>query len=183
MSSENNTPKVAKRTRRVTSEITLPKDGSLVGTITLNIVGAEPIVYEANFGAFSDEFVQQAALAGLTTRLSIAYSGKTDPADIVKAIEAEIENFNNNKFISRYTMERKVNAPDIVVAWILAKEQDPNDREVLAQHMDSWSSRTDEQKYAIQNNLKVAIKLEELQAARRLARKAKEATADDVLAI
>jgi hypothetical protein len=168
-----------KRIRRVTSEITLPKDGS-TGLLTYNVVGLEqPIVKEVNIAELQEALRNEATLVGLNTRVSIAYSGMTDPAEIAAAIDKEFGNFAEGRYISRASMERKVNAPDIVIAWVTSVGADVNDGNLVAKYANAWQGYDEARKATISNNRKVIIALEELQAARRLEKKGKTAIDDD----
>lgn len=170
------------RIKRVNSSWAAPEGDNRQGTITLNIAGiAEPLVYLVDLDTLPVAFADQAILTGLSTRLSIAYSGITEPHEVVAAINKELENFANFKFISRSTYEKKVHAPDTIIAWMLAREADTTDTKLVAQYVAAWAKKNDVERKAITDNFKVAVKLEEIQANRRLAKKADKQVGDDVL--
>lgn len=171
-----------KRTRRVTSEITLPKDGSTIGVLTYNVAGIEgAITKEVDLSTLAQNVINEAVLVGLNTRVGIAYSGILEPEKVLEAIDKEFQNFAEGKYISRASMERKINAPDIVIAWITSVGADIADHSVVTKYVTAWATYDDERKNTIANNRKVIIALEELQAARRLEKKAKTAVDDDSL--
>ena len=169
-----------KRVRRVSVDVQSPKEGEVTASISLNVAGhAEPLVYPVDFSTIDKNFLQQAALAGMVTRLSIAYGGETEAAKIVEAITKEFKNFDEKKFISRATSVKKLNAPDVVLAWMAVMGANPENQEELAKYCESWANRNDEDKEKVSKNRKVIVELERIQAERRLAKKQKEAIADD----
>lgn len=174
-----------KRVRRVTSDVTLPVSGSNKANIALDVAGIDTIInYEVDFSTMDESFIYQAALAGMVNRLGIAYSGLTDPDEIKQAIEEELSNFGQGKFISRSASERAVKAPDIVIAWIRAVNKNPEDRATLAEYMGGWRKKSDEEKAKIKSNELVATIFEQMQYEKRMARVEQEGNDDEsVLAI
>jgi len=166
------------RVRRVSSNIKF--ENGYTGNIILDVKGLEDkIDFEVNFEEMPVDLIHQAALAGFNARLAIAYAGLTDPQEISTAIQAEIGNFRAGKFISRNLAPKKLNVPDIVIAWMLAVGKDTTSEEEVTKYATSWANRDEEQKGVISNNLKVITELDKLQAAKRLAKKQKDALVDD----
>jgi len=174
-----------KRVRRVTSDVTLPVSGSNKANIALDVAGIDTIInYEVDFATMDESFIYQAALAGMVNRLGIAYSGLTDPDEIKQAIEDELSNFTQGKFISRSASERAVKAPDIVIAWIRAVNKNPEDKATLAVYLNAWKEKSDAEKALIKTNELVATIFEQMQYEKRMAKVEQEGNADEsVLAI
>lgn len=171
---------VQARTRRVTTSVKLPEAGGSIGSIDLAVVGiATPISFTVDFEELPVALVQQAAIAGFNARFGIAYAGLTDPQEIATVIEAEIANFREGKFVSRSNQPKKVSAPDIVIAWMTAVGKDVSSETEVQVYVANWNSRSDSDKEKITNNWKVIEELDKIHAARRLAKKQKEAVQDD----
>lgn len=169
-----------KRQRRVTSDITLPEAGSSIATISLDVAGIGEIInYQVDFATMDESFVRQAALAGMVSRLGIAYSGITDPQEIVAAINDELDKFSQGKFVSRSSSDRAVNAPDIVIAWIRAVNKNPEDKATLAVYLGAWKDKSEAEKAKIKTNELVATIFEQMQYEKRMAKVEQVANADE----
>lgn len=168
------------RVRRVTTDITMPHAGETVGVVSLDVNGLDTIInYEVDFATAPTEFVQQAALAGLVARLGIAYSGVTEPEKIKEAVEKEIANFKQGKFVSRSTADKKVAVPLVVVAWIRAVGKNAEDKAVVAEYMGAWKEKDTAGKNKIRNNERVATIYEQLMYEKRMAKIDDSASEED----
>jgi hypothetical protein len=162
------------RTKRVSTEVVLPRAGETVGTVTVHIVDGPSIQYVADVAEMSPEFLHQAVFAGLQSRIGNAYSGNTTAETIEAAVTKEIENFNNNIFIARASFVKKVNAPDIVIAWVTAMGKDASDAEVVAKYNDAWTNKDEAGKKVITDHPRIAAEYIQILANKRLAKVGKQ---------
>jgi hypothetical protein len=171
----------AKRERRVTTKIKLPEGDSSIGSIVLHIAGQDaPMVYEVDFESVSPQILFAATLAGISNKFAIAYAGEKTPEGVVAAIQKEIDVLETGEFTSRTLKEKAIELLDIVAAWMLSVGADTTDAETVKQYTSSWDSRDNDGKAKISGNLQVIVKLDELQAARRLVKKAKNAVQEEL---
>jgi hypothetical protein len=160
-----------KRVRRVTTDVVLPKDGGTVGLISLNVSGVDEVInYEVDFAKLPEAFVMQAVLSGMSTRLGIAYSGKTEPQEIVDAINKELANFDAGKFVSRNAADHTLKVPAIVLAWVTAVGKDATDKAVVAVYAEAWKNKSEAEKTAIKVNERVATVYAQLSYEKRMSK-------------
>jgi len=157
------------RIRRVTTDVVVPQNGETVGKISLNVAGVEELVnYEVDLATLPVSFLYHAALAGMVSRLGIAYSGVIEPGKIVEAIKKELGNFDNGKFVSRNTADHTVKAPDIVKAWVIAVGKDAGDAETVKVYAEAWKNRSEADKAKIKADGRVATAYSQLLFEKRL---------------
>ena len=169
------------RQRRVSTKINLPEGDSSVGTIVLTIADVDtPLIYEVDFNSIAPQVLFAATLAGIANKFANAYAGAKEAGLIVSAIEREIAVLATGEFTSRTLNEVKIELPDVIAAWMLAGGKDVTSASDVALYKASWDSRDEAGKEIIASNLQVIVELNKMQAARRLAKKAKGAIQGDL---
>ena len=164
------------RQKRVSTKINLPEGDSSVGTIVLTIADVDtPLVYEVDFNSIAPQVLFAATLAGIANKFANAYAGAKEAGLIVSAVEKEIAVLATGEFTSRTLREVKIELPDVIAAWMLAGGKDITSASDVALYKASWDSRDEAGKASIASNLQVIVELDKMQAARRLAKKAKGA--------
>ena len=169
------------RVRRVTTKIALPVEDSTVGTITLHITGAEaPFVYEVDFANISEQIVFAATLNGISNKFASAYAGAKTPEAVLEAVQKEVAQLATGEFTSRTLREPKVDLPDIVLAWMTSVNVDITDPANVAKYKNAWEGRDATDKAKISENKLVIETLDKILAERRLAKKIKNASTEEL---
>lgn len=171
---------VKQRVHRMSQKLKLPEGDSTVGSVTVNFAdGTAPIVYEVDFAALAPAVLYAAALNGIAGKFATATSRITDTAEIAKTVNETIAEFAKGEFTTRTLREKSQEYPDIVYAWIAAAGKDA-DAETLAYYGNAWANRNKEDQAKIKNNIQVIEELEKIQVAKRLERKRKNASTDEL---